>query len=131
MAPPATSPSCGQQPLHRPDRPSRSVGIAPPGLTRARDRNESGERGFASTPIATARRRGPKLAHLSQPSDGQLSNADTSPMADLYEITALLASIDNLGVAKSTAPTLTFGIRDVYHSRYAIEEYPSGLNGFI
>jgi hypothetical protein len=52
-------------------------------------------------------------------------------MADLYEITALLASIDNLGVAKSTAPTLTFGIRDVYHSRYAIEEYPSGLNGLI
>src|SRR5258706_2155302 len=29
-APPATSPSCGQQPLHRPGGPSRSSSIAPP-----------------------------------------------------------------------------------------------------
>ena len=36
-APPATSPSCGQQPLHRPRGPSRSVGIAPPNLARARE----------------------------------------------------------------------------------------------
>jgi Phage integrase family len=29
-APPATAPSCGQQPLHRPGGPSRSSSIAPP-----------------------------------------------------------------------------------------------------
>ena len=53
-------------------------------------------------------------------------------MADLYDITASLASIDNLGVAEAAAPPLTFGIRNVYDFRYTrIEEYPSGLNGLI
>src|SRR6202030_2461190 len=46
-APPATSPSCGQQPLHHPGGPSRSsrsVGITPPYYSRARDSSEHGRR---------------------------------------------------------------------------------------
>jgi ABC-type uncharacterized transport system substrate-binding protein len=46
-APPATSPSCGQQPLHHPGGPSRSsssVGIAPPSHSRAREGSEHGQR---------------------------------------------------------------------------------------
>ena len=47
MAPPATSPACGQLPLHRPGGPSRSsrsVGIAPPNLSRARDSRQHDQR---------------------------------------------------------------------------------------
>ena len=44
-APPATSPSCGQLPPHRPGRSSRSSrsdGIAPPSLARAREDRQRG-----------------------------------------------------------------------------------------
>ena len=47
-APPATSPSCGQQPLHHPGRSSRLVGIAPPSLSRARVHREHGQRRAAA-----------------------------------------------------------------------------------
>jgi hypothetical protein len=56
----------------------------------------------------------------------------SSPIADLYDITASLASIDNLGVAEAAAPPLTFGIGNIHHSRATrIQEYPSGRHGLI
>ena len=97
MAPPATSPACAQLPLHRPGGPSRSsrsVGIAPPNLSRARDSSEHDQRCLLSVlqnlaivvddPVPRCARPAPAPSPPSRPGEadviiGRTARAPSSP----------------------------------------------------